>query len=263
MIKLIVSDMDGTLVNDEKKIDEEIYAILPKLKEMGTKFVVASGRQYPSLKADFKEHTKDVVIIAENGAFIMDDEKELYARCMTQEDVRASLDAAFSFPKLEPIVCAKHRTYTRDPEMKAFLESPKFKYTVELAEDLYAIDDEIIKVSIIVLDGKDSSEYYDLLRPVLTERLNLVTSGEGCLDTGIHGINKGTAVEALQKVWNITPEETMVFGDQYNDIDMFEKAHYSFAMAGAVEGAKKKARYQAGSNNEGGVVKAIRQITGI
>ena len=43
MIKLIVSDMDGTLVNDEKKIDENIYELLPKLKEMGTKFVVASG----------------------------------------------------------------------------------------------------------------------------------------------------------------------------------------------------------------------------
>lgn len=146
---------------------------------------------------------------------------------------------------------------------KSMLESPEFKYTVELAEDLYAIEDEIIRVSVIVLDGRDSSEYYDLLRPVLTERLNLVTSGESCLDTGIRGVNKGTAVEALQKVWNITPEETMVFDDQYNDIDMFEKAHYSFAMAGAVEGAKKKARYQAGSNNEGGVVKVIRQMTGI
>ncbi|MBQ3568469.1 MAG: HAD hydrolase family protein, partial [Anaerotignum sp.] len=60
MIKLIVSDMDGTLVNDEKKIDENIYEILPVLKEMGTRFVVASGRQYPSLMADFQEHAKDV-----------------------------------------------------------------------------------------------------------------------------------------------------------------------------------------------------------
>ena len=96
MIKLIVSDMDGTLVNDEKKIDETIYDILPKLKEMGTRFVVASGRQYPSLCNDFKEHTKDVVICSENGAFIVDDGKELYARCMTKEQVKMSLDAAFA-----------------------------------------------------------------------------------------------------------------------------------------------------------------------
>ena len=110
MIKLIVSDMDGTLVNDEKKIDENIYKILPKLKKMGTKFVVASGRQYPSLCKDFQEHTKDVVLCSENGAFIVDHGKELYARCMTQEQVKMSLDAAFAVEGMEPICCARHVT---------------------------------------------------------------------------------------------------------------------------------------------------------
>ncbi|MGN0135938.1 Cof-type HAD-IIB family hydrolase [Anaerotignum sp.] len=263
MIKLIVSDMDGTLVNDEKKIDEDIYKILPKLKEAGTRFVVASGRQYPSLREDFKEHVKDVVIISENGAFIMDNGKELYAQCMTRGQVAASLDAAFAIEGLEPIVCAKHVSYTRSPEMKVFLESPLFNYKMALAEDLYQIDDDIIKISIIITNDGDTVEKFREMRAILDERINLVTSGEGCMDTGIYGVNKGTAVEALQEMWNITPEETMVFGDQYNDIEMFEKAYYSFAMQGAVEGVKKKARFQAGSNNEGGVVKAIRQITGI
>lgn len=263
MIKLIVSDMDGTLVNDEKKIDENIYKILPKLKEMGTRFVVASGRQYPSLCKDFQEHVKDVVIVSENGAFIMDDGKELYAKCMTKEEVKASLDATFAIEGMEPIVCAKHVTYTRSPEMKEFLESPKFNYKMALADDLYNIDDDIIKVSIIIIDGSDTVEKFREMRAVLDEKINLVTSGEGCMDTGIYGVNKGTAVEALQEMWNITPEETMVFGDQYNDVEMFEKAHYSFAMQGAVEGVKKKARFIAGSNNEGGVVKAIKEITGV
>lgn len=263
MVKLIVSDMDGTLVNDEKKIDENIYQILPKLKQMGTRFVVASGRQYPSLCSDFKEHVKDVVIVSENGAFIMDNGKELYARCMTKEEVKACLDAVGQFEGLSPLLCAKHCSYTTSQEMLEFLASPKFNYTMALADDLYAVEDDIIKVSIIVLDGKPAEEYYRLLRPVLMEGLSLVTSGPDCLDTGICGVNKGSAVEALQEMWNITPEETMVFGDQYNDIEMFEKAYYSFAMRDAVEGVKKKARFQAGSNNEGGVVQAIRRITGI
>lgn len=263
MIKLIVSDMDGTLVNDEKKIDETIYEILPKLKEMGTRFVVASGRQYPSLCKDFQEHVKDVVIVSENGAFIMDNGKELFSRCMTKEEVKTCLDAAFSLEGVEPLVCAKHMTYTRSQEMADFLASPMFNYDTAVVEDLYNIEDEVIKISVIVIDGTHQAEVYDRLRPILDDRINLVTSGEGCLDTGIRGVNKGTAVEALQEMWNITPEETMVFGDQYNDIEMFEKAHYSFAMEGAVEKVKKKARYQAGSNNEGGVVKAIREFTGV
>ena len=263
MIKLIVSDMDGTLVNDEKKIDENIYKILPKLKEMGTRFVVASGRQYPSLCKDFQEHVKDVVNCSENGAFIMDNGKELYAKCMTKEQVKMSLDAAFAVEGMEPIVCAKHVTYTRDAGMKEFLESPKFNYKMAMAEDLYNIEDDIIKISMIVVNGEDTVAMFRKVRAQLDESMNLVTSGEGCMDTGIYGVNKGTAVEALQGMWGITPEETMVFGDQYNDVEMFTRAHYSFAMEGAVEGVKKKARFIAGSNNEGGVVKAIREITGV
>ncbi|MBR5122393.1 MAG: HAD family phosphatase [Anaerotignum sp.] len=263
MIKLIVSDMDGTLVNDEKKIDESIYDVLPKLKEMGTRFVVASGRQYPSLCNDFKEHTKDVVICSENGAFIVDDGKELYARCMTKEQVKMSLDAAFAVEGMEPVVCAKYVTYTRSREMADFLASPKFNYKMALVDDLYNIDDDIIKVSMMVLNGEDTVAMFRKVRAVLDESMNLVTSGEGCMDSGIYGVNKGAAVEALQEMWGITPEETMVFGDQYNDVEMFDKAHYSFAMAGAMEGVKKKARFVTGSNNEGSVVKEIRKFTGI
>ena len=88
--------MDGTLVNDEKKIDEDIYELLPKLKEKDIRFVVASGRQYCSLLSDFQEHTKDVVLCSENGAFIVDDGQELYAGCMTKEQVKMSLDAAYA-----------------------------------------------------------------------------------------------------------------------------------------------------------------------
>lgn len=263
MIKLIVSDMDGTLVNDEKKIDEDIYEILPKLKEMGTKFVVASGRQYPSLCNDFREHVKDVVICSENGAFIVDNGKELYAKCMTKEQVKMSLDAAFAVEGMEPIVCAKYVTYTRDAGMKEFLESPKFNYKMALVDDLYNIEDDIIKISMIVLNGEDTVAMFRKVRAVLDESMNLVTSGEGCMDTGIYGVHKGAAVEVLQEMWGITPEETMAIGDQYNDVEMFTRAHYSFAMEGAVEGVKKKARFIAGSNNEGGVVKAIRKITGV
>ena len=263
MIKLIVSDMDGTLVNDEKKIDENIYELLPKLKEQGIRFVVASGRQYPSLCNDFKEHTKDVVICSENGAFIVEDGKELHARCMTKEQVRLSLDAAFAVEGMEPVVCAKYVTYTRSKEMADFLASPKFNYKVGLVEDLYSIDDDIIKISMMVINGGDTVEMFHKVRAVLDESLNLVTSGEGCMDTGIYGVHKGAAVDVLQEMWGITPEETMVFGDQYNDVEMFTRAAYSFAMAGAVEGVKKKARFIAGSNNEGAVVKTIRKITGV
>lgn len=54
MIKLIATDMDGTLLKDNKEIDKEIYELLPKMKQQGIHFVAASGRQRPSLEKHLK-----------------------------------------------------------------------------------------------------------------------------------------------------------------------------------------------------------------
>ena len=56
MIKLIATDMDGTLLKDNKEIDKEIYELLPKMKQQGIHFVAASGRQRPSLEKTFKDY---------------------------------------------------------------------------------------------------------------------------------------------------------------------------------------------------------------
>lgn len=263
MIKLIVSDMDGTLLNDEKKIDLEIYSLLPKLHEKGIRFVVASGRQYPSLKKHFHEHIKDVVVIAENGAFVVDNGKELVVEPMSEKKVAHCLDSIFTLKGVEPLLCAKYCSYTRSPELLEFLSSPLFHYEMRLVDDLYHVDEDIIKVSMVSHEGDSAESCYKNLRPLLDDELSLVISGDACLDTGLNGVTKGTAVGALQKMWGITPEETMVFGDQYNDVEMFKQAYYSYAMKGATDGVKKFARFQAGSNNKGGVVKAIRELTGL
>ena len=263
LVKLIVSDMDGTLVDDDKNIDTEIFGLLPKLKAAGIRFVVASGRQYPSLRDDFREHIGDVVVIAENGAFVMDNGKELYSRCMTREEVHSCLDSIAKVEGALPLLCAKTCSYTDNSELYEHLKSPLFNYTMRLVEDLYAVEDEVIKVSVIEHAGNGVAHCYGLLRPLLDPALNLVVSGATCMDTGIRGINKGTAVKALQEMWGILPEETMVFGDQQNDMEMFEQAHYSFAMENAAAEVKARAQYIAGSNNSGGGVKAIREYTGI
>lgn len=260
MIKLIVSDMDGTLLDDHKKIDPQLFQLLPILKEKGIRFVVASGRQYPSLQKDFKEHIEDVVVIAENGAFVMDHKKELLAVYMTKAAVDHCLDVILPLEGAEPLVCTRYCSYTSSQEVFELLSSPRFNYAMKLVDNLYEIQEDIIKVSVIEHGGNGAEACFDRLRPVLDESLTLVVSGDTCLDTGIKGVNKGHALGILQEMWGILPEETMVFGDQYNDAEMLQKGEYSFAMAGASPGVKALAKFQAGSNNEGGVCKAIGQM---
>ncbi|WP_317855498.1 HAD family hydrolase [Chakrabartyella piscis] len=260
MIKLIATDMDGTFLTDDKKMAQDTDAVLAKLKEMGIRFVVASGRQYPSLERHFPNHLEDIIIIAENGAFVAENKEELISYPMKKEDVILCLDVMAKLDRIEPIVCGKYCGYTKSPEIQEFFSRPHLQYEMVLVEDLYSVLDDAIKVSAILYNGKTNQEGYDELRSAIHEGLYVATSGEGSIDIGTLGVNKGAALAKLQERLGITPEETVVFGDQYNDVELLQQGYYSYAMEAAEEGVKKFARFQGGSNNDGFVTKEIRRL---
>lgn len=256
--------MDGTLLDDHKKIDPKIYDVLEKLKEKKIRFLVASGRQYPSLLQLFDAHKKDVVIIAENGAYVTQDGKELYASVMTKDFVRYSLDCIGKMPNVEPMLCAKEFSYTTNPKTYEIMQSEKFQYQMKLVDNLYDVQEEIIKVSMLdyCKDGAEGNSF-TFLKPLIEEKGEIAVSGFNCVDIVNKGVSKGTAIKTLQKQWGISVEETVAFGDNYNDVEMLQRAGYSYAMENAEDGVKKFARFVAGNNNEGSVVKIIQKLAGI
>ena len=72
--------------------------------------------------------------------------------------------------------------------------------------------------------------------------------------------NKGNAIRSIQKTLGILPEETMVFGDNFNDIEMFRSAGVSYAVGNAAEAVKQEARYVADTNVNDGVLKVLRTL---
>lgn len=80
------------------------------------------------------------------------------------------------------------------------------------------------------------------------------------MDCMAHGVNKGQALKTLQESLEIRPEETMVFGDQLNDIEMLNQAYYSFAVGNARPEVKKAARFLADTNVNDGVLKILRLL---
>ena len=87
-----------------------------------------------------------------------------------------------------------------------------------------------------------------------------MVSGKLWVDINNKGVNKGYALEKIQKDENISFEETMVFGDYLNDLEMMGKAYYSYAMENAHDDLKKVSRFIAKSNNNNGVVEAIKEV---
>ena len=111
----------------------------------------------------------------------------------------------------------------------------------------------------IVLSGKKGG-YIISQNKEFHDELQVVLSSDIWVDIIPLGINKGVAIQKLQKKLNIKPEECVAFGDYLNDYEMMQSVYYSYAMENAIPELKKVARYIAPPNYKNGVVKTIRQL---
>ncbi len=257
MIKLIVTDMDGTLLNDEKKIDESFWEVHKKITNLGIKFVVASGRQYFNIIKNFERLDENIIVLAENGAIIMEDEKELYSKPLKKEDAIELLKIGRTLPTANLIFCGKKKAYLERENPEFIKEVEKYYTKFEMVEDLTKVDDEALKITICDLEGAEENsykgykDYYD--------KFKVSVSGKIWMDITDKNINKGLALESLQKKLRVEKSETMVFGDYLNDYELLKQADFSFAMDNAHPELKKIANYSGGNNNEAGVVKSIKK----
>lgn len=259
MIKLIVSDMDGTLLRHDKEIDNGIYDLIPRLKEKGIHFAVSSGRQYASLASYFEEYMEDVIIVSANGTFSAENGVELFSHLMDKKVVDKLIDDIRKIDGIVPIISGKAYDYTDNKQVYDIISKPPMNFKVKLVDDLHNVDDTL-KVTTVIHGDNPPSYYRDEILRVISDDCYVVTSGESCLDIGTKGINKGTGLAHLQEKFNVSPEETMVFGDEQNDVEMFGQAYYSYAMEGASEDIKKQARFVAPSNSVNGVSTTIKEV---
>ena len=133
-----------------------------------------------------------------------------------------------------------------------------YHFHIIQTDDVTAVQDEIIKVS--AYRKSDIQGAAKALFKEYSDRVKMTISGDMWLDCMAPGINKGEAVRTLQESLGISPEETMVFGDQMNDIEMLGRAYYSFAVGNAREEVKRAARFEADTNRNNGVLKILQLL---
>ncbi|WP_288221502.1 HAD family hydrolase [uncultured Clostridium sp.] len=258
MIKLIASDMDGTLLNSNNEINEEFFEVFNKLKEKNIIFAAASGRQYYNLLNRFEKINDDIMFIAENGTFVVYKGKEILVNSLDRDVARELIKIGRNIDNSYVIVCGKTSAYIESRDERLVKETKKYYERYEIVDDLTKVEDDILKVTICDFSGSEfnSNNYYK----EYWDKLQVTVSGEIWLDITAKGVNKGVAIEKVQDLFDITPKETMVFGDYLNDLEMMGKAYYSYAMENAHEDLKKVSNFIAKSNNENGVVEAIKEV---
>lgn len=258
MIKLIATDMDGTLLDGNGKLPNNFIKILDELAQKDVKFVVASGRPYSSLKEIFKPRDKELHYICDNGAFIVENNTVCNVDIIDRDIVKEIVKASEKIENSLMILCGINGIYQLPCSDKNIIEEiSKYYLKRVVVEDLLKVEDDIFKISICDMNGSLKNSY-EVLNPIFGEDLNVVVSGKVWVDIMNKGINKGMALEKIQKDLNISYEETMVFGDFYNDVEMLQKAHYSFVMENANDDMKQYGNFIAKSNHENGVIHAIK-----
>ncbi|MFD2521825.1 HAD family hydrolase [Emticicia soli] len=259
MIKLIVCDMDGTLLNDEKQLNEDFWDLEPKLADKGIKFAIASGRQYYNLVDKFDSIKDKLIFLADNGSYVVYRDEQVHLDSLDKESANKFIEIGRTVPDAYVIVSAKKSAYVENTDERFLKEAGKYFKRMEIVADLTKVEDTILKVTICDFKNSETNSY--LYFKEFEKDYKVAIAGKIWLDISDWGANKGTAIKKIQEQFGISAEETMVFGDYLNDLEMMSAAKYSYAMKNAhpkiLEAANYVTKY---TNNENGVFETIKEM---
>ncbi|MGW2519680.1 Cof-type HAD-IIB family hydrolase [Streptomyces sp. NPDC001617] len=264
-IRLIVTDMDGTLLDDAKRIPPGLWETLAELRRRGVLFSPASGRQYATLAREFAEVAEGMVFIAENGAYVVRDGVELSSDPLGPGVVARVVEAVRRLVAdgvdVGAVVCGKRSAYVERTDEPFLAEVRRYYVENRIVPDATALDDDILKVALFDFGSAAHTTAPALTR--FTDTHQVVVSGEHWVDIMNRTANKGTALRRLQQELGITPAQTMVFGDYLNDLEMLDAADWSFAVSNAHPEVIARARHLAPSNNENGVLRTVARMLNV
>lgn len=243
MIKLVASDLDGTLLlNGAQSVDESMFETIQKLSDRGILFAPASGRQMTSLKRLFAPVAEELVYISENGALVSYKGKTIAKTPMKRELALDIIEDVLAQEYCEVLVSGEKTAYIK-PKTKEYHDrmTKVVNYHTTLVSDFSEIQEDILKVAVCDLSGIEHSKEHFFKR--WGNEAAAVVSGSLYLDFMDLKVSKGNAMKQIQQSMNILPEECMAFGDNYNDIPMLDSVGHAYVMEKAVDDIKKHGQF--------------------
>lgn len=281
MIKLIASDMDGTLLSSHLDISELNKQAIKTAAENGIEFMVATGRGYSEARPVLNEAGIHCGMITGNGAQIFDEfdnvlhtvsleketvkeamkileEEDLYYELMTTEGVYSNNEAQriekFAILLSENI---PHLTF----KMAIAMASTQLKMLPVNYTEHYdtLVDDPEVDILKVIAFNEEGAKRFEPALEKLHKLMNVHVTSSGVNNLEINHVDatKGNAVKYIAEKRGISMDEVFTIGDNFNDLPMLEVAGVSFAMGNAEDKVKEVAKYQTDTNIEDGVGKAI------
>ena len=284
MIEMIVSDMDGTLLNRDGEISQANIDAIKTAQANNILFAIASGRAQTEALPILQKAGIKCPIITGNGAqgfdsecnvlFTYDIHKDTTQKIIDLLDKAnvyyeiATTNGVYSTDANQRLEQAKHHVksiqpHLSDAETKALAAAHLDKLKVTFIDSFAQIltNPEIQILKFIVISEKGQKVLQPLGDKIAeTGEVQITSSFENNIEINAREATKGEAVKTLADYYHKDLQNTLVLGDNYNDISMFNIAGYSAAMENAVPELKAIATYVSTAHHLDGVAKAIHHF---
>lgn len=283
MIKLIASDMDGTLLNNRHEIDDETVEAIRKAEESGIIFAISTGREYDNVEPFLKKHNIRCQCVLMNGAEYRDEDGKIVEEINIENSKCREIIDILQREKVSARIFTNKGIYTSDTEEEALKEmtyrtlafnpdmsveeareeakkQPYFtqlKYIKDMEEFLNS-DIEIRKFVAFHNNIELINEMKDVIGKI--KGLAVSSSFVDNIEITDYSAQKGLILAKVSKEMGIENDEVMVLGDSFNDYSMFTEFTETVAMENAIPEIKKIAKYITDTNDNLGVAKAIYRV---
>jgi Cof subfamily protein (haloacid dehalogenase superfamily) len=259
-VKLVVSDMDGTLLNSKDEVSNRFFKLFKQLQKQHIIFCAASGRQHNSIVDKLASIKNEIFVIAENGAITKKGDEILLLNSLASEKVLKLIPILREIKGANMVLCSQNSAFIESKDKRFINLFQEYYHSFQIVDDLMEVAKitTMLKIAVYHFDSSEAFIYPFVKH--LKDDVLLKVSGQNWLDISDEKANKGNALREVQQLLNIKKEETMVFGDYHNDIEMMQEAEFSFAMKNAHEDIKKIANYSTESNDEFGVETILEQL---
>ena len=260
-ISLVISDVDGTLINQHKVLTESTLAAVAKLQKANILFTITSARPPFGLKSIVNNLKLQQPFGSFNGGTILKPSWEIIDRTPLPSEFIPEIISTIESYGLDVWLSSDRHWYLKNPNgvhVAHHIESLRFKPTVITSyED---IEDEICKIVGVGADFTAVAQCEIATQQNFGDRLSATRSQAYYLDITHPNANKGMVVKKLSRLLAIPQAEIVTIGDNGNDVLMFEQSGISIAMGNASQEVQQKATFITATNENEGFAKAIENI---
>ena len=234
-IKIVATDMDLTLLHDDKSMPAGIAERIDALYERGILFCAASGRPAPALRLSFPNNHARMAMVCDNGANVYVNDNPIYKDKMDVELYQSVLTRVVESGEGVPVLCAYDEAYALARDYEHHSEVSIYYKAINYLESFEGLDVDANKVSVYYPTWNSKEQFDTIYQPEFGDKLYVTCAGAEWIDFMNIGIDKGSGMRRLAEHAGVDLADIAAFGDTYNDIPMLDIVGHSYVMGNAAE----------------------------